>query len=106
VETDLRGYCSLAFPPLIRPFNYQSVIIPMLPSKMESFLEAPVPFVVGTVRLPDHIPDDVVILDVLEDEVRSAEVIADLPQLEELYPSKSLWPIPPSLSPFSSPFPP
>jgi len=66
----------------------------MLPAKMESFLEAPVPFVVGTVSLPSRIPDDIVVLDVTKDEVRSPEVIADLPNLDDLYPF-----LPSSLSP-------
>lgn len=83
---DLRVLSALvfSFPPLIRPFTYQSVIIPMLPAKMESFLEAPVPFVVGAVSLPTDIPDDVVVVDVTQDEVRSPEVIADLPNLDDL----------------------
>lgn len=75
---------SLAFPPLIKPFTYQSVIIPMLPDKMDNFLEAPVPFVVGTINLPENIPDDVIIVNAIEDNVLSHEPIVDLPKLDEL----------------------
>ena len=41
---------SMSFVPLMRPFIYTSVMIPILPENMLSFLEAPVPFVVGKNR--------------------------------------------------------
>ena len=55
---------------------------------MESFLEAPVPFVVGTTRDPKQmeIPSDVVVLDATKDELVSSEPIAPLPKWDELYP--------------------
>ena len=39
--------CVLAVSVLLRPLEWQSVMLPVLPSEMVAFLEAPVPFVVG-----------------------------------------------------------
>ena len=36
--------------PLIRPLRWQSLLLPILPHKLLSFLDAPVPFVVGLPR--------------------------------------------------------
>ena len=55
---------------------------------MENFLEAPVPFVVGTIKNPyeTQIPDDIFILHAPKDLLISSEPIASLPNWEELYP--------------------
>lgn len=37
----------LALVPLLQPFEWQSVMLPVLPASMVEFLEAPVPFIVG-----------------------------------------------------------
>lgn len=60
----------------------------MLPDKMENFLEAPVPFVVGTIRKPEsiEIPDDVLVLSAPTDTLISNEPLPPLPQFDELYP--------------------
>ncbi|XP_042050034.1 uncharacterized protein LOC121795567 [Salvia splendens] len=34
--------------PMIRPFDWQSLFLPILPARMVDFLDAPVPFIVGT----------------------------------------------------------
>ncbi|KAG6426964.1 hypothetical protein SASPL_111203 [Salvia splendens] len=34
--------------PMIRPFEWQSLFLPILPARMVDFLDAPVPFIVGT----------------------------------------------------------
>merc|ERR1712137_363872 len=54
--------------------------------KMESFLEAPVPFVVGTIRNPKNmtIPKDVVVLNVPKGLLQHSEVFAPLPRYENL----------------------
>ncbi len=39
---------------LIHPFAWQHVYVPILPSSLEHFLEAPVPFIMGLVRHDDH----------------------------------------------------
>ncbi|KAG0611477.1 hypothetical protein M758_7G143900 [Ceratodon purpureus] len=37
----------LAIKPMIRPYEWQSLLLPVLPNKMLDFLDAPVPFIVG-----------------------------------------------------------
>jgi hypothetical protein len=37
----------LALVPLLRPFVWQSLLLPVTPVTMRGFLEAPVPFVLG-----------------------------------------------------------
>ncbi|KAH9288374.1 hypothetical protein KI387_032491, partial [Taxus chinensis] len=37
----------LSLIPMIRPFEWQSLLLPVLPKKMLDFLDAPVPFIVG-----------------------------------------------------------
>ena len=87
----------LSIKPLIRPFIYQSVIIPMLPEKMFHLLDAPVPFVVGTLSLPPRhlLPDDLVIVDLMSRSIRSPSPIPPLPNFCSLYPFSSF-----SLFPF------
>ena len=43
----LLSTCVLSLIPLLRPFTWQSLLLPVLPDKLLSFLEAPVPFVIG-----------------------------------------------------------
>jgi len=78
----------LAIPPLIRPFRYQSVMIPLLPQKLPSLLEAPVPFLIGVTKLDKSldIPTDVIILDVRKDSLKSSMPLPLLPNSKELYP--------------------
>ncbi|RWR97303.1 DENN domain-containing protein [Cinnamomum micranthum f. kanehirae] len=38
--------------PMIRPFQWQSLLLPILPRKMLAFLDAPVPFIVGVQNKP------------------------------------------------------
>ncbi|XP_020084630.1 uncharacterized protein LOC109707627 isoform X4 [Ananas comosus] len=45
----------LSIIPMIRPFEWQSLLLPVLPRKMVDFLDAPVPFIVGI----QHKPTDV-----------------------------------------------
>ncbi|KAI5447501.1 hypothetical protein KIW84_015089, partial [Lathyrus oleraceus] len=37
----------LSLIPMIRPFQWQSLLLPVLPAKMIDFLDAPVPYIVG-----------------------------------------------------------
>jgi hypothetical protein len=39
--------CVLSLVPLLRPFVWQSLLLPVTPTSMYGFLEAPVPFVLG-----------------------------------------------------------
>lgn len=43
----LLSTCVLSLIPLLRPFTWQSLLLPVLPDNLLSFLEAPVPFVIG-----------------------------------------------------------
>lgn len=43
----LLSTCVLSLIPLLRPFTWQSLLLPVLPDQLLSFLEAPVPFVIG-----------------------------------------------------------
>ncbi|KAE9460746.1 hypothetical protein C3L33_07349, partial [Rhododendron williamsianum] len=42
----------LSIIPMIRPFEWQSLFLPVLPGKMLDFLDAPVPFIVGVQHKP------------------------------------------------------
>ncbi|KAH6771308.1 DENN domain-containing protein [Perilla frutescens var. hirtella] len=76
----------LSIIPIIRPFEWQSLFLPILPARMVDFLDAPVPFIVGIKhRLPDMRtrPPNLVQLNVLKDQVRSCN-LPQLPQHKEL----------------------
>lgn len=78
----------LSLPPLLRPFLYQSVIIPMLPQTLPHLLEAPVPYVIGVTHIPEDtiISDDVVIINVEKDSYKSTLPVPTLPRSRALYP--------------------
>eukprot|EP01104_Vermistella_antarctica_P008294 TRINITY_DN2070_c0_g2_i1.p1 TRINITY_DN2070_c0_g2~~TRINITY_DN2070_c0_g2_i1.p1 ORF type:complete len:1127 (+),score=295.60 TRINITY_DN2070_c0_g2_i1:341-3721(+) len=77
----------LSFTPLIRPFLYQSVLIPVLPSSLSAFLSAPVPFLVGVTTPPvneDDCPSDVIRILVDTNQVVCEEDVPELPSLSDL----------------------
>eukprot|EP01100_Stratorugosa_tubuloviscum_P007116 TRINITY_DN2992_c1_g2_i1.p1 TRINITY_DN2992_c1_g2~~TRINITY_DN2992_c1_g2_i1.p1 ORF type:complete len:711 (+),score=304.94 TRINITY_DN2992_c1_g2_i1:79-2211(+) len=74
----------LSWTALLRPFAYHSVLIPILPTKMFSFLEAPVPFIVGTTKLPELCPPDVIVINVSKKKIESSQLIPLLPNITEL----------------------
>jgi hypothetical protein len=76
----------LSVHPLIRPFTFQSVIVPILAERMNNILEAPVPFVAGCVSQPAEVPSDIVILDVIKDQFLTKDDVPPLPRMQELYP--------------------
>lgn len=61
----------LSYIALIRPFVYQSVLIPILPQSLFTMISAPVPFLVGVDTLPpkSEIPPDVVVVDIDRDKI-------------------------------------
>ncbi|XP_074341318.1 uncharacterized protein LOC141678813 [Apium graveolens] len=76
----------LSIIPIIRPFQWQSLFLPVLPGKMKDFLDAPVPFIVGM----QHVPTDfklkrsnLVHVDVAKDQVKSCKLPA-LPDYKDL----------------------
>ena len=49
---------SLSIIPLLRPFVWQGPLIPILPLSLIEYLQAPVPFIVGILKLPEDIEKD------------------------------------------------
>jgi len=56
----------LSIVPLIRPFVYQSVFLPVIPLSLQVVYTAPVPFVVGATTFPkeSELNDELVIVDI------------------------------------------
>ena len=52
-DLGLLSAVTLCLPTLIRPFEYACTVIPVLPSCLFSYLEAPVPLIVGVTCLPE-----------------------------------------------------
>ncbi|KAK9201413.1 hypothetical protein WN944_016615 [Citrus x changshan-huyou] len=76
----------LSLIPMIRPFQWQSLLLPILPAKMLDFLEAPVPFIAGIQTKPADLKiktSNLVQVNVLKDQVKSCHLPA-LPQQREL----------------------
>ncbi|XP_058197386.1 uncharacterized protein LOC131313219 isoform X1 [Rhododendron vialii] len=76
----------LSIIPMIRPFEWQSLFLPVLPGKMLDFLDAPVPFIVGV----QHKPADwkmrtsnLVLINAVKDQVKTCYVPV-LPRHKEL----------------------
>jgi hypothetical protein len=68
----------LAWTILVRPFHYQSKVIPILSSTLESFLEAPCPFLIGMLKRPSEIPSDVVVVQIQDGSLTVKEPIPSL----------------------------
>eukprot|EP01103_Thecamoeba_quadrilineata_P007635 TRINITY_DN17488_c0_g1_i1.p1 TRINITY_DN17488_c0_g1~~TRINITY_DN17488_c0_g1_i1.p1 ORF type:complete len:586 (-),score=112.50 TRINITY_DN17488_c0_g1_i1:170-1729(-) len=66
---------------LLRPFAFQSKLIPILSSKLESFLEAPCPFIVGMSKRPSEVPSDVVVVHINDGTVTCSDPIPILRSL-------------------------
>nr|GEW24863.1 hypothetical protein [Tanacetum cinerariifolium] len=73
--------------PLIRPYHWQSFLMPVLPNDMLDFLDAPVPFVVGvkhkTVEVQSKLAN-VIFVDANKNQVKSSS-LPNLPQHKELF---------------------
>eukprot|EP00727_Mastigamoeba_balamuthi_P000292 m51a1_g1026 hypothetical protein (576) ;mRNA; r:653502-657745 len=71
---------------LVRPFRYCSLVSPLLPARMHDALDAPVPFVVGTLDVPRRLYSaDVVIADLDARELFLPEPLpAPVPRSAEL----------------------
>lgn len=77
----------LSVVPMIRPFEWQSLLLPVLPQKMLDILDAPVPFIVGI----QHKPSDnkiktanIIQVNVSEDQVKACS-LPQLPRYKELF---------------------
>ncbi|KAJ9169683.1 hypothetical protein P3X46_017845 [Hevea brasiliensis] len=76
----------LSLVPMIRPFQWQSLFLPILPGRMLDFLDAPVPFIVGIQQKPADLKmktSNLVHVNVLKDQVKMCHLPA-LPRYKEL----------------------
>ncbi|XP_077240965.1 uncharacterized protein LOC143881640 isoform X2 [Tasmannia lanceolata] len=81
----------LSVVPLIRPYHWQSLLMPVLPNDMLDFLDAPVPYVVGVKNKSAEAHSklaNVILVDANKNQVRSP-TIPHLPQHRELFSSLS-----------------
>ncbi|GIL81434.1 hypothetical protein Vretimale_989 [Volvox reticuliferus] len=77
--------CVLGLLPLLRPFCWQSLLLPVTPASMMGFLEAPVPFVLGVQYKTSEVMarcSHLIRVNVYKDQVKNAG--AALPQLPGL----------------------
>ncbi|XP_065623635.1 uncharacterized protein LOC136064992 [Quercus suber] len=77
----------LSIIPLIRPYQWQSLLMPVLPNDMLDFLDAPVPYIVGVKNKTNEVQSkltNVILLDVNKNQVKSPS-IPQLPKQRELF---------------------
>ncbi|TYJ09525.1 hypothetical protein E1A91_A11G147100v1 [Gossypium mustelinum] len=76
----------LSIVPLIRPFQWQSLFLPVLPMRMLDFLDAPVPFLVGVQHKPNELKmkaSNLVQVNLLKNQVKTC-CLPTLPRHKEL----------------------
>uniref|UniRef100_A0A0E0GGQ8 UDENN domain-containing protein n=1 Tax=Oryza nivara TaxID=4536 RepID=A0A0E0GGQ8_ORYNI len=76
----------LSVMPMIRPFQWQSLLLPVLPRKLVDFLDAPVPFIAGVQHKPPDIKmkaSSIVRINVDKDQVKACS-LPQLPRFKEL----------------------
>lgn len=76
----------LSIIPLIRPYQWQSLLMPVLPNDMLDFLDAPVPYIVGVKNKTSEVQSkltNVIMVDANKNQVRSPS-LPQLPQQKEL----------------------
>ncbi|XP_062091165.1 uncharacterized protein LOC133797316 isoform X1 [Humulus lupulus] len=81
----------LSIIPLIRPYRWQSLLVPVLPSDMLDFLDAPVPYIVGVKNKTNEVLSKLsnsVLVDANKNQVKSP-TIPQLPKQKELFASLS-----------------
>ncbi|XP_043721329.1 uncharacterized protein LOC122668844 [Telopea speciosissima] len=81
----------LSIIPLIRPYHWQSLLMPVLPNDMLDFLDAPVPYVVGVKNKTTEVQlklANIILVDANKNQVRSPS-LPQLPQHKELFSSLS-----------------
>ncbi|XP_056686888.1 uncharacterized protein [Spinacia oleracea] len=77
----------LSIIPMIRPFEWQSLFLSILPVKMLDFLDAPVPYIVGLKNKPTDLKiktSNLVLANVAKDQVKTCSLPL-LPRRKELY---------------------
>ncbi|XVF88879.1 hypothetical protein PTKIN_Ptkin19aG0086000 [Pterospermum kingtungense] len=81
----------LSIVPLIRPYQWQSLLMPVLPDDMLDFLDAPVPYIVGVKNKTSEVQSklaNVILVDANKNQIK-ASTIPQLPQHKELFASLS-----------------
>ncbi|XP_074555535.1 uncharacterized protein LOC141811388 [Curcuma longa] len=76
----------LSIIPMIRPFQWHSLFLPILPRKMLDFVDAPVPYIVGLLHKPTDTQmkmANLVQINVYKDKVKSCS-LPQLPRYKEL----------------------
>lgn len=76
----------LSLIPLIRPYQWQSLLMPVLPNDMLDFLDAPVPYIVGVQsKSPEVLSKlpNVILVDITKNQVKS-QSMPQLPQQRDL----------------------
>lgn len=76
----------LSLIPLIRPYQWQSLLMPVLPNDMLDFLDAPVPYIVGVQSKSSEVHSKLtsaILVDISKNQVKS-QSIPQLPQQREL----------------------
>ncbi|KAJ8568766.1 hypothetical protein K7X08_030988 [Anisodus acutangulus] len=79
--------CILSIIPLIRPYQWQSLLMPVLPNDMLDFLDAPVPYIVGVKNKTSEVQSkltNAILVDANKNQVKSP-TLPQLPQQKELY---------------------
>ncbi|CAH9065928.1 unnamed protein product, partial [Cuscuta europaea] len=79
--------CVLSIIPLIRPYQWESWLMPVLPNDMLDFLDAPVPYIVGVKNKGSEVQSkltNAIVVDANKNQVKSHS-IPQLPQHKELY---------------------
>ncbi|GKV24758.1 hypothetical protein SLEP1_g34329 [Rubroshorea leprosula] len=77
----------LSIIPLIRPYQWQSLLMPVLPDDMLDFLDAPVPYIVGVKDKTSEVRSkltNAILVDANKNQVKSP-TIPQLPKQKELY---------------------
>jgi len=77
----------LSIIPLIRPYQWQSLLMPVVPNDMLDFLDAPVPYIVGVKNKTTEVQSkltNVILVDANKNQVKTP-TIPQLPQHRELY---------------------
>ncbi|KAJ3682440.1 hypothetical protein LUZ60_015013 [Juncus effusus] len=72
--------------PMIRPFEWQSLLLPVMPRKMLDLLDAPVPFIAGITHKPSDLKmktANVVRINAFKDQVKTCS-LPQLPRYKEL----------------------
>lgn len=81
----------LSIIPLIRPYQWESLLMPVLPTEMLDFLDAPVPYIIGIKNKTAEIQSklaSVILIDANKNQVKSPSM-PQLPQHKELFSSLS-----------------